>query len=424
MAGTLAMQIEIQSIPSIGDTISLTLGTNVLTYTWVALRTVGYQITIGSTIEEAASNFLTAFRADSGGFIGASSFNSNTVTLAINNSDPRLFNDGSATGNYLVSFFYFNPSQNIYVSGLNNLMYINNDMLVTLNSTGDIGYFILSFTNLSNGNITTSNITAHQGLDGLATINLSPIIKGLFRTPIHSLSPSLSSDQVGSDLIKIDIKHSSGGVERVLRRRFIRGGIKTNRTNISAVSGSFLYPVELIPYWGAYPFGISYLNSDGVIKYITSISNVPVERLDNRRITNCNPIYIKFLNQLGGYSFWLFDGYGKNTSGKNLGSFIEYNNRPTGVNPVSNLDYTDIGDLGNISDSKIYASSKIPSNYLPLIEDLIISPEVYIYTPEEGYTRVTCANNNITQEPSKRAYNLKINFDFNYRFNPSVLWSN
>lgn len=126
-------------------------------------------------------------------------------------------------------------------------------------------------------------------------------------------------------------------------------------------------------------------------------------------------MYFKFKNSLGGYSYWLFENWNNEESNQNLGVLKGWDG---------------LKDLGNEIDPAISVTSKIPKRFFPLIQDLIISEEIYIYTPGDGYSKqgvsiwekITSNNNKLSQNLFNENEKVKLKFDRHYRYNPSVLW--
>ena len=115
-----------------------------------------------------------------------------------------------------------------------------------------------------------------------------------------------------------------------------------------------------------------------------------------------------YLLQSGGYSTWLFESHTDNESNNNLGGFVRNNKAD---------------DLGNEADNKLTLNAKIPKQFRELASDLIVSPEIYAL--RDGiFVRCRSVRNSIAYDNIKRSYNVTINLELDYRFNPSLLWSN
>lgn len=146
-----------------------------------------------------------------------------------------------------------------------------------------------------------------------------------------------------------------------ITRTFIRGGRWTMATNQVLKALEELRPTEKIPRWGSYPIARYYLGND---KRIYHARIVPEEMTDPRIVVGCEPLYVRFLNRYGGYSFWLFESYRErnmNNEGYDIGEGKEAWN--TGLN----------GEI------EVVAETKVTREYFELMRDLFSSAEVAFY---------------------------------------------
>lgn len=303
-----------------------------------------------------------------------------------------------------------------------NNYYINNDILVELTSTYSDGYFIIFLTNETT-NITTRNLISHQDSQKKATINLSPIIKSIFSLPKFVSQSSIVGQPPthdGRDLITININHSRHETAPIVfQKYFIRGGQRTQKTNVVSPVG-WLQPNGIYPVWTGLPYTASFMPNTGSIQAL----NPPSDIIDYRRESGCGSSYIRFLNQMGGYSYWLFSSGKEIDSNKPLGSFTKYGYYGKGtVVDFFSVPPSNVIDLGHESDTKLSVSGKVPLKYIDLIKDLIISPEVHVYS-NAAFRRVYVQSGSVDKDLNKRAYQVKLSFDMNNKFNPSILWSN
>lgn len=295
----------------------------------------------------------------------------------------------------------------VRITGLSSdLYYINNPIMVYLSNT-------LTFTRITVKIGDFAPISLTPIADGLGnsavTINLSPYLKGMF--------PVLRQD---NNLLNVPIVVTyfnrvalAGEVQigtTTIVRDFVRGGIRTNQTNVNAQMNQVLSPTEYIPMWGGYPAVKSQIIIQDNIKSIAHTELIENEPLSQRmKIKGCNPTYVKFLNSLGGYSSWLFEGVTDKQQNSNQGII---NNIIT-------------SDLGNELNREIEVYSKVPKRYVPLMQDLIISPEIYIYKITGNgvvWERYLSQNNTIEHNPAKNAQEVKIKLKPFERFNPQTLW--
>ena len=166
-------------------------------------------------------------------------------------------------------------------------------------------------------------------------------------------------------------------------------------------------PTTKLPVWIGYETAEYYIdNQNLILKRL--LADVSIANIEERRTKGCNEVYVKFLNQNGGYSNWLFESHSNIENNNNQGGFIR-----------NNL----VDDLGNETDFKLQLESKVPKAFKQLILDLIISPEIYALI-EGLYIRVRSGRNSMEYDNIKRSYATKINLEVDNRFNPSLLWSN
>lgn len=273
---------------------------------------------------------------------------------------------------------------------------INNEIWFSVREDVPVTYFTCWFTNLATGKITTG-FTSYTDLNNTIYINIQSIIKSLFEIPNGINNNSMR--------VRISIT-SSLGTNIQFIKDFVRGGNRVNEINQTVLSNQSLRISRDLPVWSGFPAYDYYLNASWVIIQ-QSLSET--YNIDYRRIKGCNNIYIKFLNQHGGYSFWLFESYSEKESNNPLGSLIGVNNT--------------LVDLGSESKSDIKVYAKIPKEYKQYAFDLIVSPDVYVYQ-NNSWKKIFLKSNNVEKDNIKRVYTVNLNIDLNYRFNPSLLWSN
>lgn len=288
---------------------------------------------------------------------------------------------------------------------------INNEIWINLSSTTNVDYFKISAKNLTTQR-TSGSLLIRPDVTNNAMVNLSAVAKTLMEYPDNN-SDNTTPNQLINTAAKIEISiytRPINGEEKLqltMVKTFIRGGNRTNDINQTLPAGAILRPTDKLPVWDGFPTAEYYLNENNeVIKRL--INEVSPGDIDYRRTRGCNELYFEFLNQDGGYSNWLFDSHNETESNTAIGSFIRNNK---------------VDDLGSDSASKLQVYGKIPAEYIDLINDLIVSSEIYVYLNNER-VRITSKNNNISKDNFKRSYAVTLNFGFEYRFNPSPKWSN
>jgi len=273
---------------------------------------------------------------------------------------------------------------------------INNEIWFNINADSPVVYFRLVLQNLGNGKIST-NFISYSDINNNVLVNIQSAVKSLFDVP-NGLANN-------STKIQITITANEGTTTSFIKD-FVRGGNRVNDTNQTISPNQTLRLNTALPVWSGFPAYDYFLSSS----YIIQEQNLAdVTNIDYRRIRGCNNIYLKFLNQKGGYSYWLFESYSEKEANTPLGETI------TGKNNML--------DLGSESKSDLQIYSKIPREYRDYAFDLIVSPDVYAY--QNGlWKKLFMKSNNIERDNIKRVYTVNLNIDLNYRFNPSLLWSN
>lgn len=376
------------------------------TFTYVPTRSNSFEVTTQPPAfafigERSAQNFQTAFELDfPSDFtteINTAKFSSSVIITAIN--ENITFTGGLSTYEPGYSSakitFEITREDGITLGGFSESNYfLNNEIWIDLSTVETIDRYQINVTNISNGKSTKPIVLF--ALKNKVEVNIQQVFKSLFDTP----------NIKNANKFKITIKAILNDVvvkETLVYKNIIRGGERAEKTNVSIPFNTSLTVTDKLPVWNGYPTNEFYLASDGSIQILASISN---ENKDYRKESGCNGLYFKFLNQKGGISNWLFQSYQETES-----------NMPLGAYSVGRT----ISDLGNESDCALQVYSKVPNEYYQLIKDLIISPDIYIWK-DLRWVRVFSARNTTETDRNKKAYSVKLKFDFENRFNPSITW--
>lgn len=274
--------------------------------------------------------------------------------------------------------------------------FINNEIWLTISSDSPTTYFRTTFSNLANSKISTQFIS-YADASNKALINIQSVIKSLMDVP--------NGETNNSTKIQISIT-SNDNTNITFIKDFIRGGKRVNDTNQTISPNQTLRLSEKLPVWLGFPVFDYYLSPTYVIQKQTLAD---VTNIDYRRIKGCNNIYLKFLNQKGGYSYWVFESYTAKEKGQNLGYVTGSTNN--------------IIDLGNENKSSLEAYSKIPKGYRDYALDFVCSPDVYAYQ-NGNWKKVFTNNNSVEYDNIKKVYSVNFQIGLYHRFNPSLLWSN
>lgn len=251
-------------------------------------------------------------------------------------------------------------------------------------------------------------------------IDIAPLVKSMMDEPDHN-RPSLQAQQVNtfetylnSNILNLEITfrervNDQSFYDTKRTKIFIRGGKRTYESNQNLSFGDILSPTPTIPRWSGYPINYYYIGKiDSGATGIVQNSIVPPEIIKNQKVKGCNPQYVKFLNSLGGYSYWLFENWETEDRNSNLGYIPRRE---------------EVLDLGNEFESGIKLTSKVKKEFLPLIKDLIVSEEIYLYDQStQKYTRISSNRNRVRENPFSVNYKVDLNFVLYNRYKPSVLW--
>ena len=305
------------------------------------------------------------------------------------------------------------------VTGINSdLYYSNNPIFITFSEINANANYIEIFP--STIGISASTIRPQRlyvfGQTSI-TIDISQTVKLFFQDIAHNTNYTiLTPFTVLNNWRKVTfiIKEvlNNGTVNNVpsISKTFVRGGNHTYNSNQKTSVNLLLSPCSTIPVWGGYPIDYYYFNSS---KLMEKSNVIPVTYKEQRKIKGCDPLYIKFLNSKGGYSYWLFETWEYEVSSKNIG-VVKSTER--------------IKDLGNESESLISVISKVPKRYMPLMFDLADSQEIYIYKGKALYEsndtwyQVTSKNNKVSQNKFNTNEKVKLKFDVVNRYNASSIW--
>lgn len=256
--------------------------------------------------------------------------------------------------------------------------------------------------------------------------DISEAIKSFIPEPEHT-KPAVNGDIIKNS-IKVTIKFNQftslndefdpqpvkTGQEQ---KTFIRGGYEGFAENLSVTQNAILKDTQTIGKWLGYPLYIYQLNSNNQIVLNSFIDPSIVE---NRRELGCNPIYLRFLNNKGGYSYWLFEkwNYQKNT--KSLG-FIERRKNSL--------------DLGESVDYIINVETRAEKRFNPLLKALTSSIEVHALNLFQSinqtidlqadlnlWDRVYSEKNKYKETNFEEVDEFKFSFNTSNNFKPTAIW--
>jgi len=208
--------------------------------------------------------------------------------------------------------------------------------------------------------------------------------------------------------------------EELISRMFIRGGRDSLSDNVVLGSNAVLKESTLLPRWGTFPVRKFSLDDQGAI---ISTSTIPTDESVTLRIPGCNPVYFKFLNTLGGYSYWLFEVWDFEKSAKREQIVKEKR---------------DYYSLGTRSEYQLSVEGRVERDYFRTMRALADSPEIYVLnvdgklfrdiiaesfaTRESGWYRVFGDRNKFESTSQETLQDVKMKFDVKSKRTSTLLW--
>ena len=198
--------------------------------------------------------------------------------------------------------------------------------------------------------------------NGKTSFDLSEIIKSMMNEPQHPIG-LLSGDILPSNATTLTLRFQAveDPDEVMLTKTFIRGGDATMGSNLTLPANAVLKESAKIPVWEGFQSAKYYLNENNRIVYTNILENAEIERMS---IVNCNPLFLRFLNTRGGYSFWLFEEWEVTEKSKKTERIIRRGN------PL---------DLGMEMEYSLETTTRVERKYNNTLSALLKSPEIYAY---------------------------------------------
>lgn len=296
----------------------------------------------------------------------------------------------------------------VIIKGLSADGYLINNPIVITAEVPMMSRVDVIFANLTTGQ--NSGILTYfaSPTNGEAKIDISKPIKALMEAPNEEaiLTDSVIVNTTAKFQIAMQSYDADGDTDDVtITKTFVRGGKIGNGKNLTAVANQSTRITPVIPYFNGYPIYEYFMQSNfKVQKTILTEFNFDNLELINR--DTCNGIYIKFLNQNGGYSFWLFDDQVNNIASSPLGY----------TNNISN-----VTDFGLEVESKFSLTTKISAKYIDFLIHLSVSPDVSYFAEDRSWKKIRCLGGTIPKDSGKKVYKVTMSFEQFTNFEPSLL---
>lgn len=304
------------------------------------------------------------------------------------------------------------------VTGLNSNRYlIGNPIPVNMKLEDDALFDITSYIEMTITKVATHTgdttytlpvIRLHPSPSGL-TIDLAPYLKGLMPSPYI---PTTSYTNPVPNYQRFSITLSETQTETsntFLSKTFIRGFKRTkSNSGLTLSINENLYPTDKIPVWGAYPTARFWIDESSQIQSTTVVTDSYIKQM--KVPTSCNPFYVRFLNSLGGYSFWMFNAWDWETKSDDVGV-------------IENTTTMNNKSLGFNEENMVTVDSRVKREFYPLIRDLLVSPVIQVYDQfDMDWLKIELNGKSITENNYDDMLEVNLTFDLMLNNKPSVIW--
>lgn len=290
------------------------------------------------------------------------------------------------------------------ITGLQSNYYLaNNPIYITVRETSPWDYAAIKV-----GSLRVSIVTP---VEDAVRVDIAPFIKSLMPNVSFNVSDNIISAEIRVTVFRRGISVAIPISQETFNKTFIRGGNNRNLPNYNISANQLLKVTDKLPYWSGYDARYSRMIQGGSINTISEYpvdhpQNIPNQK-ERLSVKGCNPKFVKFLNRLGGYSYWLFEVSETTLTNNDLGTI--------------NNSY--IADLGYSYNEEIELYSKVPERYMALMEDLIFSPSTWLFEKEANqWHRVKLSNNNVKTNRANKAQEFRIKIKPFTNYNPSLIW--
>lgn len=319
------------------------------------------------------------------------------------------------------------------ITGLeNNLYFVNNPIWVNVDNLqgADWVRVILAPQRFQN-EIQYSQPTSQRlyPFQNKLYFDLSDYAKTFFKKPQHPASIS-NNQPIETNYQRIvviiqKIVDNAISEQFTATKDFIFGGTENYGSNVYANPLDVLKESVKLPRWEGYPLAKYYVDGAGVVRFVNILE---IDEVEPRVTIGCNPLYLRWLNTKGGYSFWLFERW---TLTKKTGKPTEIGARPTTYN------------LGNEPSWSLEVSTKCERRYYKTMRSLAQSPEVSAYdltgiaiddtgasqsdgaflkTDVKFFEPVINMGNQVQTDGVKDVDEFKFNFDCVLTMKPQLKW--
>ncbi|MGV0964775.1 hypothetical protein [Empedobacter falsenii] len=295
--------------------------------------------------------------------------------------------------------------------------YTNNPLYIEVSDLVDNKYIEVT---LAYNGVNSVTYKLYSDLKGKVLVNVASMVRVML--PLTSANTDYTNNTNENTVNELTItikeyKTDNTTTEQSFVKKFVRGGVIGNNINVTSATGVTLVNSEKLPIWKDRPVALYYMNSDLVVRklpitatgsYFDTTHNIQIELQTTRYVDG---VYLKFLNSLGGYSYWNFERTSIKLKTNNIGYYIT----PT----ISGEQVTDMGQ--EVSEEST-VESVVKAEYIGILQDLITSSEVYKYDGDNNnWERIILDGNSITINPVKRVYDVSVTYKRHNTFSPTTL---
>ena len=310
----------------------------------------------------------------------------------------------------------------ITLTGLNSDRYLfNNPIWLELTNFG-LGSTSLQCT-ISRTDVTGIAVTSRFFIfNNEVTFDISEYIKGMCDYPAFPEGVLLNGQDIETNYYPFNIILNAVNSQGVttgslnLNKTFIRGGLENQQTNIALPNGTILKESVKIPVWDGYEQRIYKIENNKIIMS----TDIPTGSIENIIIKSCNPLYFRFANMLGGYSYWLFENW----------DFT----KKTDKTQIIERQGQDIS-TGNKSSYSLSVSSRVDRRYFKVMRALIQSPEIAVLNLSNivngvsgfgvinlNWEQVWSDGNNSRINALQKVNQIKLKFDYVSTMQTNTIW--
>ncbi|WP_295676137.1 hypothetical protein [uncultured Empedobacter sp.] len=303
------------------------------------------------------------------------------------------------------------------IKGLeSNGFFINNPIYIEVSELVNTKYIEVTLTYAGVNSVTYK---LYSDLTGKVLVNLASMVRVMLPIPVANTDYTNNTTENTVHELGINIKEyktDNTTTEQSFVKKFVRGGKLGNLINQVAQVGLTLTNSKKLPVWRNRPVALYDMTNDLTvgkhpivvnINYFDDNYNIDVE-VQSTRYTD--GVYLKFLNSLGGYSYWNFERSSTKIKTDNIGYYV-----------TPSISGEQVTDMGQEVQEESTAESVVKAEYIGILQDLITSSEVYKYDGDNNWERIILDGNSLTLNPVKKVYDVSISFKRHNTFTPTTL---